>query len=969
LAENAIQCPKCGRRIECAPDAGPVECPQCGAVLRPADLASALGHSPQPLGKPTLAGSADDRAVTLPAATSDASTLTGPAAEPSVEEALRAAGAEGGRYVEQGIIGRGGMGEVALCVERNLRREVAMKRLLEEAAGDPGRRARFVEEAQVTGQLQHPNIVPVYELEKTAEGTIYFTMKPVRGRSLADILASLRPLPPGEGARRSPTPVGRRRAGEGAANAPPHSLSDLLAIFLKVCDGVAFAHSRGVVHRDLKPSNIMVGDYGEVLVMDWGLAKIVGREDIRAADLVTSDRAESTPELTLDGTAMGTPAYMPPEQATGELDKIDHRSDIYALGAILYELLTLEKPVEGETPLVVLANAAHGSIVPPEQRTPGRAIPRELSAIAMKCLHKLRSRRYQSVTDLQRDITLYLEGRSVTAAPDTFAQAAVKLVKRNKAVSVSVAAAAAIIIALTAVFVVRLQAALDRALRGEKAARANAGRAVAAEGKRRSTALEASEALAREATRAADEARFGVADVRAGLAVKVMPDGPWGPYAKGVVAFHRNDFEAARTHLPSKVFLARVLAKAGRLDEAEKLLAQADPTQDWRTLVAAGDTLFDVRRYERAEDAYDRALGLMEARPGISAKVLGDIRAKRGRALARATSRAFYASIRSKPLDQMARLLSAKLDEIYGSSARIPVTVEADGLLAVHMANHASVIRWLDPLEGLPVARLNLSNTAVSDLSPLRGLPLRALYCQGTRVSDLTPLKGMPLVEFFCSKTRVHDLAPLEGMPLRKLDCYETNVHDLAPLTGAPLTWLHCARTRVSDLRPLRGMPLRHLSLHYAPVSDLRPLKGMPLRWLHLMQCKFVSDLTPLAGMPLEYLNCQWTAVSDLTPLKGVPLKTLDIAGCPVRDLGPLHGAPLVELNCGLITTIEEITPLKGMPLRMLTLSGAPVKDLTPLRGSALKRLLPPQRKVLTPESLKVIEELEGRGCTIEWQR
>ncbi|MFC1806669.1 serine/threonine-protein kinase, partial [Planctomycetota bacterium] len=294
--------------------------------------------------------------------------------------------------------------QVALCVERNTRRQVAMKRILAEAAQDPSRRARFVEEGQVTAQLQHPNIVPVYELDRDAHGTIYFTMKPVRGRSLGEILLAV-------------------KEGKEA-----HSLGDLLGVFLKVCDGVAFAHSRGVVHRDLKPANLMVGDFGEVLVMDWGLAKIVGREDIRADDLVTSDRAESTPELTLDGTAMGTPAYMPPEQANGELDKIDHRSDIYSLGAILYELLTLEKPVEGATPLVVLANAAHGTIVPPEQRTPGRAIPRELSAIAMQCLHKLRSRRYQSVTELQRDITLYLEGRSVSAAPDTFAQALVKLV-------------------------------------------------------------------------------------------------------------------------------------------------------------------------------------------------------------------------------------------------------------------------------------------------------------------------------------------------------------------------------------------------------------------------------------------------------------------------------------------------------------------------------------------------------------
>ncbi|GAG52858.1 unnamed protein product, partial [marine sediment metagenome] len=210
--------------------------------------------------------------------------------------------------------------------------------------------------------------------------------------------------------------------------------------FLKACDGVAFAHSRGVVHRDLKPDNIMVGDFGEVLVMDWGLAKIVGREDIAADELVTSSRLESTPTGTMAGSALGTPAYMPPEQAAGELEKIDHRSDIYSLGAILYEILTLEHPVEGHTPLGVLVNVVRGKIVPPEARAPARHIARELSAIALKCLSKNRRRRYQSVGELRGDVSLFLEGRSVSAAPDTFAQAVAKLVKRNKGVSTAIAA-------------------------------------------------------------------------------------------------------------------------------------------------------------------------------------------------------------------------------------------------------------------------------------------------------------------------------------------------------------------------------------------------------------------------------------------------------------------------------------------------------------------------------------------------
>jgi len=645
-------CPHCHAPIPGRPGERHT-CPACGRPL-PVPGPSAPGPS-------RLAGSADDRAVTLPPARSDASTLmaqsaAGPA---SVEAALREADTEAGRYVEQGILGRGGMGEVALCVERNTRRQVALKRILPHAAQDPSRRARFVEEGQVTAQLQHPNIVPVYELDRDAEGTIYFTMKPVRGRSLTEILNALKSPPAGshtcgrvptpQAPSRSHPPAGggtcgreehtpqassrssvgagpraRPRDEEGQAQGPaPTGLGDLLGIFLKVCDGVAFAHSRGVVHRDLKPSNLMVGDFGEVLVMDWGLAKIVGREDIAAGDLVTSSRADSDAVHTMDGSALGTPFYMSPEQANGQLDRIDHRSDIYSLGAILYEILTLEKPVEGSTPMVVLAHAAEGNILPPEQRTPHRAIPRELSAIAMKCLAKLRSRRYQSVPDLQSDIRLYLEGRSVTAAPDSFAQAAWKLVKRNRRVSAAVATAAVVLIAVTAFFLLRLKRERDDAVSARKTAESERTAAQQARDRQRATALAASKSAAMEAVRAAEQGRFAEAHFRADAALKVMPDSPWGHYALATIANETKELAAAQAHLakalaadplhePSKAMLAQLAALDGRLRQATELLGNLDKVADWRRLLAAGRVFLSTERYGDATQALGRAVALME---------------------------------------------------------------------------------------------------------------------------------------------------------------------------------------------------------------------------------------------------------------------------------------------------------------------------------------------------------------------
>ena len=893
MADDAIQCPRCGTRIERAADAGPVACPQCGAALVPWS---------------------DDRGVTLAAAGSEASTLAkgGPAVEESVEELLRACGSAAGRYVERGVIAQGGMGEIALCIDRNTRRQVAMKRMLPATAEDPSRRARFVEEAQVTAQLEHPNIVPVHELDRAPDGGVYFTMKLVRGRSLADILKALRaagPLPSGEGARRSSHPGEPARAGEGAANTPGHSLTDLLAIFLKVCDGVAFAHSRGVIHRDLKPANIMVGDFGEVLVMDWGLAKIVGREDICAADLVTSSRVESDAGRTIDGSALGTPAYMPPEQADGALDKIDHRSDIYSLGAILYELLTLEKPVEGETPLIAVANAAEGKIVPPEQRAPGRAIPRELSAIAMKCLQKLRSRRYQSVGELRKDVSLFLEGRSVSAAPDTFAQGVVKLVKRNRALSVSVAAAAVVIVALTSFFVVGLKRQRDDAVAARATAEKERAAAQDARDRERTTALAASRRFAMQAVRAAETGRWDEAERRAGDADEVALRSPWGAYARGVFARMRNDHEMATKlfrdalkadpeHAESRAALSATLATMGELARAEEVIRDLSSATDWRTLLNVGETLYRAGRWRDCQAPFQRALELMEkekdASKGLRAKTSGAVQAKiehsqkalekaLDTARVRAACEGFEGQIKRLPAKQQIKRVVAKLNEINGT--------KITGRDAV--------------------------------------------------------IKDQEWVEVRFTESRLRFLDPLKGLPLRKLSLIRANVEDLLPLKGMPLTHLLCYHCRhVSDLTPLRGMPLTRLEVHACGgVSDLSPLAGMLLAHLDLLGARGVTDLTPLKGMPLERLSIHSTGVADLSPLQGMPIEFLVLTYAPVADLRPLI----------------------GMPLRRLYLDRTRVSDLTPLAGMKLREFLPPPKKQLTAASLELIETFEKQGCKIIW--
>ncbi|MHC5078398.1 MAG: protein kinase domain-containing protein [Planctomycetota bacterium] len=357
------------------------------------------------------------------------------------------------RYSPLGEIARGGMGAIVKIVDNDIRRPVAMKVMLGEEEGD--RLERFVEEAQVTGQLEHPNIVPVHELGLDDEGKIYFTMKLVKGKSLESIIGKL--------------------AGNDPASARAYPLARLLEVFLSVCDAIAFSHSKGVVHRDLKPENVMVGNFGEVLVMDWGLAKVRGREDTSRDELVASIRSEKEVGQTLDGDVLGTPSYMPPEQANGDVDKIDKRSDIFALGGILYKILTHQAPYSGPSVDAIIPKAVLGKPVPPRKRSPALPIPAELEAICLKAMAFERRERYGSVEAMAEDVRAFLAHRLVKAYRYGLVSRIVRFMQRHPAGSFA-GGVALVLVAIGAAVtgVVAGEARAARAREQEEKARAEA---------------------------------------------------------------------------------------------------------------------------------------------------------------------------------------------------------------------------------------------------------------------------------------------------------------------------------------------------------------------------------------------------------------------------------------------------------------------------------------------------------------
>ncbi len=674
---------------------------------------------------------------------------------------------EGKKYKVLGTIGRGGMGVVHQARDLRIVRNVAMKVIKTSSQFSRENVLRFVDEAQLTGQLQHPNIIPVYELGLDEYGEVFYTMKYVKGTTLDQVLRRI-----------------REREEEAITKYP---LATLLTVFQKICDGVAYAHSMGVVHRDLKPDNVMIGEYGEVLVMDWGLAKKV------AVGMHEEHLGDTKPQMppadlrgfeTLNGLIVGTPPYISPEAARGELDRIDARSDIFVLGTILYAILTLRPPFPGKEfgeliEQIVTGQFAHPtsysqpinplrqSEPPPAgpdgvncilSHLPGRRVPEGLAAIVMKAMAGEPAIRYQTVAELQADILSWQGGFAPKAERAGIGRQMILWAGRHKGNVLLFGIFFIVLNAALAVFVLSLKHERDRLRESENTATTSAARL--------------SQALT---------------DLR-GVAPLFFEE------ARDLVK--RKDLDAA---------LARI----------DSAIRQVPNEPEYYNL--RGNILQTMLRWDDAVESYEDAL---ERSPNLAS-------AKENLAL----TKKLMAPDGSDKEDLEPTTADLKLlEEALIKQKRI---AEANVLTDRFGPDKPLAVKLLrDAVEKDPALK--------SLREYLRGPALRGRFQRlpdGTysaNFRNLPPPIYLPLLKnevvsvsvIFLDDPNFSDLSLFQGMKIREL-------------------WLAgCAH--VTDLSPLRDMQLKVLNLNRTGVSDLSSLAGMPLVELNLDACTKITDFKPL---------------------------------------------------------------------------------------------------------------------------
>lgn len=905
------------------------------------------------------------------------------------------------KYKFRRSIGAGGMKMVLQVFDQDTMRDVALAMMPDIERRSKHEILRFIQEARLTASLEHPNIVPVYDIGMDSTGSPYYTMKLLRGETLASLL--------------------KKMDSNDEAYLKRYSFDKLMRLFLRICSGVGFAHSKNVAHLDLKPENIQIGDFSEVLILDWGIAKFLDENGISSTFGKSKTKKQGFSRFTVaeDEGMKGSPGYMAPEQITGKNTSSRVRTDIYALGAILYSMVTYKSPAAATTVKKILLDTVKGNIIPPSKRAPNLEIPYGIEAVIMKAMDPDPARRYATVKELRDDVAAFIDGFATEAEKASFFKKSMLLMRRHFLITISVMVSLIMFFGIafyTAMEIPRWQSGWIKVVEHDFMTAApdlsqlqfrnpvlqkgaspwewvKGGGLLAREGEYLVLAKKIPGNVKVEVTLefASITDVFEIcinANVDKGLA-------DWWR-SPDSYSFRVAESEGEKDCIIKNTSLRRIQqeyigAAESRIQPHSVITVTAERIEDTLTLSVDGRKhimavdYFPLSGKEQSGIAIKAMSGSMKIRkislyrlsqpekttPLIAGDtlvelLLYDTAIEKYLSIAEDYGKSFlaekallkaYMTAASKISDRKKRLeyllvIKREISSKFPNYKYLQETLEMDSLVLWRAGRHKEALH----LAG-QVLRMNPESRVMADIICLHHSPIDPAV-SGEFFNLLRRTKNLTSLDL--SGYGLNSLEALAGMRLTYLDCSNNYLENLNGIENMPLNVLVCRNNRLEDISAAKFLPLKSFSCDNNNISDLSPLVNCPLV---LLDCSdnSVQDLSPLSGLPLERFGCRGNKIEDLSPVSGMTtLKVLDAGKNPIRDLTALVNLPLKRLRLDY-TLIRDLSPLSALPLRQLSLNDCHfLTDLTPLENvKTLVSLTVPEKIALVKKNRNALNKLD----------
>ncbi|MDF1753892.1 MAG: protein kinase [Verrucomicrobiales bacterium] len=847
---------------------------------------------------------------------------------------MNSSGEEEYRYLTVGELGKGGMGTVWEMHDTALNRRIAFKQLHTELVGIKAIEEYFLNEGRILARLEHPGIVPIHEFDVSSEdGACYYTMAKVRGESLQSILDGLK--------------------NRNKATLLRWNLVRLMGAFSQLCETLAFAHEQGILHRDLKPDNVMLGHFGEVFLVDWGIAKEVGKdtanpaleEHLRISQTRLSNG--STSLFAMSENVYGTLGYMSPEAASGTDSYTDGGSDIFSLGAILYQILTLRPPYQGKDPAKILEVAKRGEIYPVNKvegikpHLPGGKVPDALAAITMMALSKNREDRYETAQDLRRDIEAFLQGRTPRAQEAGAFQMLQTFVRRNPGmIIVWTIAIVTILSVLTSGLVEnyrnRVEAEYMRDLAVEKK------KAFLEE--RSASNADRNEAAPRFAQLAWD--RLNIGDISRAENL-----------ANAALDFGGGDDSIAKSHLV--LGLVKVIRGFPQLANYHWEKAESGPFLNNLKNNLESDQPISWPDLLEKSGLHALALRQLDHDP-------------------------------KKQFEKLHSLLEKHWDNQLWELSNTNLDRSGYYRLVLKKGIKSNELEYL---RGWPIHHLILNDIPVADLGRLTDLPVLRILELGpghlaydlSPLAELSKLNSLTVSRIAESPEFAFDLTPLGSLSRLDSLTIDSNVISLGPIRRLGLSKLSTRKLiRNSSLLPLRGMPLRELTIENP--TNLDALRGMPLEVFRpgaRATGYTLNEIALLINLPISELRFEGNVRDEINRLS--QSKTLTAIETDVlHNLRTWRNSTIKCLH--LKGSYHSLTELDHTPVSKLELSSTTDKatQIRPvlyplLRSSQLSELNLPDEgnselsefhiHLESPLLAKCLAQQDWLGANLEWKR